>query len=305
MNKSSEDPFYKRIPFAGKFSRQKIILILLAGYCLFSSGLVYSQNVAIVSSRKISFFADTVNGIKKVLAADNAGAAIDIFYSDDSGYLDQLKAKKYDVICPLGAAAAKDVIGEFKDVAVVFSLVIDPVQAKIVRSLGPSGSNFCGITLMVGAKIQVEMVKKIIPGLKKIGIIYEGASRSFYDEMNALDGLTIKAQEVFTDTKVPSAMVSFNRDNTDVFWVVLDGDIYNRDSLAYVLNYSTSHKIPTMIFSSNMVKAGALMSCVYDYHDLGVQTGEMILDVLKGKSPAQIPVATPRKLGYALNVKIA
>jgi putative ABC transport system substrate-binding protein len=47
------------------------------------------------------------------------------------------------------------------------------------------------------------------------------------------------------------------------------------------------------------------MGFTYDYTDLGVQTGEMILGVLKGKLPAEIPVATPRKLGYALNVKIA
>jgi putative ABC transport system substrate-binding protein len=305
MIKNRDNSAYKKMPAVVRFSCKKTILTLLAGYWLFSPGLAYPRNVAVVSSRKVPYFADAVNGIKKAFDADKNSAVIDIFYSEDRGCLAQLKAKKYDVICPLGVGAAKEIAGEFKDVAVVFSLVVDPVWAKIVPSMQPSAGNICGVSLLVQAQVQVAIIRKIVPGLRKVGIIYEGMSRSFYDELNSLDGLTIKAQEVPEPTKVPSAMVSFTSDNTGAFILVRDSDIYNKDSLAYVLNYTVTNKIPTMVFSSNMVKAGALMGFTYDYTDLGVQTGEMILGVLKGKLPAEIPVATPRKLGYALNVKIA
>jgi putative ABC transport system substrate-binding protein len=284
---------------------KKIILALLSGCWLLACGPAYSQNIAVVSSREVNSFADTVNGIKNTIGKNTTGMVIDIIYTEDGDYLAQLKTKKYDVICPLGISATKKVAAEFKDIPIVFSLIIDPVQANVVPSMGPSGSNICGISLATDAKEQVGIVKKIIPGLKKVGLLYEGASQSFYDALNSIESLKVEAKKVFNPSKVPSVMSYFTSDNIDIFWLVLDSDIYNKDSLAYVLNYMVANKIPTMVFSSNMVKAGALMGFTYDYTDLGVQTGEMILGVLKGKLPAEIPVATPRKLGYALNVKIA
>jgi putative tryptophan/tyrosine transport system substrate-binding protein len=278
-------------------------LIVLAGLSLFYSAHAYSQSVAVVSSKDVAFFEQAVAGMTNDLKKN--GVAVTVVYTDEKDYLNKLKSGKYDVICTLGANISKDISDSFKTVPVVFSLVIDPVRSQIVTSVNPSGGNVTGLSLKVSTKEQLDLVRKVIPDVRKVGVFYTEARRDYYDDLSAIEGLTVKGVKVADPTQVPAGIKDFSSSNADIFWMGLDANVYSKDSLAYVLQYTSSNKIPTMIFSSNLVKAGALMGLTYDYDDLGRQTAAIIMEVIKGKAPGEIPVATPRKPGYALNVKVA
>jgi putative ABC transport system substrate-binding protein len=53
------------------------------------------------------------------------------------------------------------------------------------------------------------------------------------------------------------------------------------------------------------VRAGAVAALYCDYADIGQQTGEMALRVLRGERPGAIPVAVPRTVSLALNLRSA
>jgi len=265
-------------------------------------GSVFSQNVLIVSSHQIPFFADTAAGVQGYILAKAPSATVDICYSDDGDIIAAAQSKKYDIICILGFADAKKIITRFKDIPIVFSLVVDPVKSGLVDSMEAGGKNITGVSLRMPVDDQLKIMRKILPRARKIGLIYAGASQDVYTSFKKQD-VDIKGVKVSEATEVPSVMRSLG--GIDAMWLVMDPQVYDKDSLEFVLKYCADNKIPVIGFAANTVKAGALLGFVYDYLDLGRQTGEIIMAVINGKSPGEIPIAPPRKIGYAVNKRIA
>jgi putative ABC transport system substrate-binding protein len=73
----------------------------------------------------------------------------------------------------------------------------------------------------------------------------------------------------------------------------------------HILLFSFQNRIPFIGLSPPWVKAGALYSLSWDYIDIGMQCGEMALKIFQGLSVQSIPTATPRKVGYVLNLTTA
>jgi len=271
--------------------------------CLFAFS-AFPQNILLISSRKVPFFAKVVDGVKDYISENIATASTDVVYSDDGDILNKAVSKKYDVICALGVSDAKKIISHVKDIPVVFTLVIDPVKNGLVDSLAPSGKNITGVTLAFPVASELEMVRKVMPGIKTIGMLYGGASEDVYNGLKQLD-VRVKGVKVSGATQVPSAISEFNHGDVDAVWLVMDTEVYDKDSLSFTLNHCSERKIPVIGFASNTVKAGALMGFVYDYNDLGRQTGEVVGSIIKGKNAGEIPIAPPRKVGYSINKRIA
>jgi len=53
-----------------------------------------------------------------------------------------------------------------------------------------------------------------------------------------------------------------------------------------------------------MVEAGALATEGIDYYELGKQTGEMAIRVLKGEKPGSLPIKTLEKTELVINTKV-
>ena len=59
-----------------------------------------------------------------------------------------------------------------KDIPVVFSAVTDPVAAKLVKSWDASGTNVTGVSDMSPLDKHLELIKKVVPNAKRVGVIY-------------------------------------------------------------------------------------------------------------------------------------
>ena len=278
---------------------KKISLFLF--FCILS-GAVFCQNILIVSSHEVPFFADTVAGIKEQIASSGSTASVDVRYSDEGDIVAAAGEKKRDVICVLGSSDAKKIIAKFKDVPIVFSLVMDPVKSGLTASMEATGKNITGVSLRLPADKQLEIVRKILPRARKIGLIYANASEEAYNSLKQLD-TEVKGSKVSAATQVPSVLSSLG--SVDAIWLVVDYKVYDKDSMEFTLKYCMDKKIPAIGFAANTVKAGALVGFVYDYRDLGRQTGEVVAEIVNGKNPGEIPIVVPRKVGYALNKRIA
>ncbi|MCA7026321.1 ABC transporter substrate-binding protein, partial [Stenotrophomonas acidaminiphila] len=72
-----------------------------------------------------------------------------------------------------------------------------------------------------------------------------------------------------------------------------------------VVSSNQSSKKPIYPSATAMVEVGGLASVVIDQHDLGVATGKMIVQVLKGAKPADTPVNVFSTGKSVINKKIA
>jgi putative ABC transport system substrate-binding protein len=83
----------------------------------------------------------------------------------------ELVASKVDVLVSVGATAAPYVKNATTMIPVVFSVVSDPVAAKLVDSLARPGGNVTGLTYFAAelAGKRLQLLKDGIPGLSRVG----------------------------------------------------------------------------------------------------------------------------------------
>lgn len=216
----------------------------------------------------------------------------------------KLAGAKPDVIVAISTPSAQSVLAATKDVPIVFSAVTDPVAASLVRDAARPGGNITGVTDMAPVAEQVALAQQLVPGLKRLGVIYNpGESNSV-----ALVAVLRNAAKTAGVQLVESAA---NR-STDlgaaaerlvgkVDALYLPTDNVLASGLEAVVAVTRQNRIPT-VGDAAYVQRGVLIGSGFDYRELGVITGRMIADILKGGSPATMPVASSTNLDVALNV---
>src|SRR3989338_3209368 len=78
----------------------------------------------------------------------------------------------YDLFMPLGTQASQAVANLVKDKPIVFGAVTDPVTAGLVKSNENPGANITGTSDITLYKEHLELLKKLAPNVKKIGLVY-------------------------------------------------------------------------------------------------------------------------------------
>jgi len=74
----------------------------------------------------------------------------------------------YAIATPASQAAAK----ETQSIPILFNAVTDPVKAGLVKTIESSGNNVTGVSDFIPVKSQIDLLLKIAPNVKKLGILY-------------------------------------------------------------------------------------------------------------------------------------
>ena len=144
--------------------------------------------------------------------------------------------------------------------------------------------------------------------MKTIGALYsssEDNSKTQVEEFKAYAekaGLTVETFAVPSTNEIAST-VNVMTSKVDAIWVPIDNTIAS--AFSTVVSSNQSAKKPIYPSATAMVEAGGLASVVVDQHDLGVATGKMIAQVLKGAKPADTPVNVFSTGKSVINKKLA
>jgi putative tryptophan/tyrosine transport system substrate-binding protein len=201
-----------------------------------------------------------------------------------------------------------------EDVAVIFSGITDPVEAKLLSSeeVGniTSSSNITGVTDKPDIVGQVQLIRDFFPNLKplKIGIIYNSS------EVNATTHSKKIGQEAtnygmevlystVTNIKEISQAVEMILDKVDLIFLPNDNTIIS--GLDSVLKITDSKNKPVFASDPESVERGCLVSLAPDQYAIGCQTGMMAIKFLEGININKISVENPKKYVVSVNLKVA
>ncbi len=204
--------------------------------------------------------------------------------------------------------AAQGLASATKDLPVIMAAITDPIGANLVKDLKKPGGNVTGVSDHNPAQQQVELIKALTPNVKTIGALYsssEDNSKTQVEEFKAYAekaGLTVETFAVPSTNEIAST-VTVMTSKVDAIWVPIDNTIAS--GFPTVVSSNQSSKKPIYPSATAMVEVGGLASVVIDQHDLGVATGKMIVQVLKGAKPADTPVNVFSTGKSVINKKIA
>ncbi|ADL69605.1 ABC transporter substrate-binding protein [Thermoanaerobacterium thermosaccharolyticum] len=216
--------------------------------------------------------------------------------------------KNVDLIFSIATPTTQAVKKATSTIPIVFTAVTDPVAAGLVKSFDKPGGNVTGTSDMEPINDQLKLIKDLVPGAKRIGIIYNaGEVNSTVQVKIAKDdaaslGYSIVEATVSNSSEVNQAAQSLVG-KVDAIWLPTDNTVAS--SVAAIIKVANSAKIPVVAAEKGMVEGGSLATLGISYSDLGYQAGSMAIKILKGEKPANIKVETAKNLQLIINQKEA
>ena len=178
---------------------------------------------------------------------------------------------------------------------ILFTAVTDPVEAGLVSSKDNKDGHICGTTDANPVEEQIALVKEFKPEATKVGIMYTQTEINSEVQANQADaavkaaGMTsvIKTCSNSSDIKATaSALVDLG---VDAIYLPTDNNIAS--NMNAVKEAAASKGVLVVCGEENMLKSGGHVTLSIDYFNLGVATGKMAADILKGeKKTTDFPV---------------
>lgn len=303
---------YKNLSFLINFI---IASFLLSTLTMPGFSLVARPVIAVIKSREIKPYNDAFDGVSKAFK-DN-GIKVSFVHYDIKGNreeglkaVESISAIRPRIVITIGTLATEIAKERFKETPVLFCMVLNPVANGLIKSIECSGNNLTGASMDISSKYQFETLRRIIPNLGTIGVIYnpKETSQIISEAENVATEIDLKlnTSSVNSENEIPDAIKDLGKTNIDCLWSVSDSTVFNSfKSIQFIILYCLRNKIPFMGISSSFVKSGALLAISCDSEDNGYQSGELAIQLLNGKKPSELPITVPRKTYLSINLKIA
>lgn len=211
-----------------------------------------------------------------------------------------LVSSKPDLIYTIATTTTQAVAQATNDIPVVFSAITDPESAGILKE------NVTGVSDRVNIKQQLELMKKLNPNAKKVGVIFNSSEQNSMVQVNDLKtaaselGMEVVATGVTQASEIPQASETLIGE-VDMIYTPTD------NLVASLINLITEKAIAAkkIVFGAEAahVEGGALITQGVDYYELGKRAGQMAIEILKGKKPSEIKIETVELNNIVVNEK--
>jgi len=213
-----------------------------------------------------------------------------------------------DVIIPISTPSAQTIVQQIKKTPIIFAAISDPLSAKIVSSLTHPGENVTGVADIPPLQEQLNFMETCIPHLKTLGVVYNPGEVNNVSFLKELRRLAHKKQIKIVVAAAPksadvNAAAKSIVSKVDAIFIGNDNTVVS--GLEPLIKVSLDANKPLFVSDPDSVNRGAFAAYAYDQRQIGQQVGKMVVEVLKGKNPGDIPVETPKDLKVTINPKTA
>lgn len=219
---------------------------------------------------------------------------------------------KVDVILAAGDSAAilaaKHATGK---VPIVMMALADTVQLGLVPSLARPAGNLTGLSFPLGAMAgkQLELLKKAIPSLRRVGVLWNPANPGHAPVLEKLTAaafrLELKLQliEVRGPDDFETAVTTLKRSRADGLLVLWDPMFYAHGGRLTLL--ALRDHLPTISTYREFAEAAGLMTYGPSLADIFRGAASYVDKIVRGGKPADLPVEQPLRFELVLNLATA
>lgn len=209
---------------------------------------------------------------------------------------------KSDIIIAISTPSAQAAANNIKDKPIFFSAITNPESAGILRK------NVTGVSDKSPVKKQVQLIKKLLPEAKNIGIVYNTSEQnSFYltdafTKVAEEEGYTVKIKGINNISEMASALDTL-LPTIDVLYTSIDNTIASTYPL--IVEKCNKANKPIIGATKSFADQGALAVDGISDYQVGYQTGEMAARYLSGEKIENIPYEVVEKSEMYINKDVA
>jgi putative tryptophan/tyrosine transport system substrate-binding protein len=198
-----------------------------------------------------------------------------------------------------------------KTIPIVFAVHADPVGVGHVASLARPGGNTTGLSSILTelAPKELEILREVVPQAMRIGVLWEPTTPSHQPALKAVAaagaklGVQLLMMQLHKLEDFDQTFSLMRRERLGGFLCLASSLFFSQR--APMAELAIKHRLPGMFGDVEYVEAGGLMSYRADLLDQFRRSGFYIDRILKGTSPADLPVELPTKFTLAINLRTA
>ncbi len=227
----------------------------------------------------------------------------------------ELVRLKVDVIVTRGTPAALSAKQATGTIPIVMATSGEPAAEGIVASLARPGGNVTGFYIIAPAELggrRLQLLKEVVPGASRVGIIWNPADLQTplivreTERVARIMGVQLKSFELGRG----EGLATFDQTFEAALMGQVDAFIAVEDYVTFtfatrILDFAAMSRLPGIYGLREFVDAGGLMSYGTDRRDLFRRSATYVHRILKGASPADLPVEPPTRFELAINLKTA
>jgi putative ABC transport system substrate-binding protein len=255
-------------------------------------------------------------GLRELGYKEGKNIVIEWRYSE--GKLDRLPTLaaelvrlKVDIIVSGGPTPTGFLKEATTTIPIVMAFHTDPVGTGLVASLARPGGNITGLSVLspeLGGK-RLELLKEIVPKLSRVAVLgsstLPGNAQTLRETELAAGALGVKLQhfDVLSPKDMEAAFRRAVKERADA--VLALGNTVLNAHRTQVAELAVKSRLPAMYYAAEFVEAGGLMFYGVDFADLYRRAATYVDKILKGRTPADLPVEQPIKFEFIINLKTA
>ena len=211
-------------------------------------------------------------------------------------------------------ASSSPVIAALKQatrtIPIVFSVVNDPLGQGFVASLARPGGNITGFTFvdfpMIGK--WMEMLKEIA-GARRMVLMFNPQTAPYYAPFvrkfgeSASLAAAVSVTPVNNEAEIAAAVAALAREPGG--GLIAPPDPFINTNRHAIMALARQHRLPAIFGFRLYVNEGALMSYGPDSIDIVRRSASYVDRILKGETPAELPVQAPTRFTLAINLQTA
>jgi ABC-type uncharacterized transport system substrate-binding protein len=261
------------------------------------------------TQRRVAAFVTVLTDLGWVV---DRNIAIEFRYGSGNAEKNRALAKELvslepDVIFVNSTSATAAVLGETRTIPVVFATVSDPVGSGFVASLARPGGNVTGFVNVEGsiAGKWLGFLKEVMPGLRAAGLMYNPTTATYFqyymkpfEAAAAAMGVENFALPVGNVEDIDRAFGTRKPDEG----IVLMSDPFLTVNTDFTNERALQFRVPVV---SGVSQSGALISYAPNTEELFRRSAAYVDKILRGSSPADLPVQLPTKFDLVVNLRTA
>jgi ABC-type uncharacterized transport system substrate-binding protein len=226
-----------------------------------------------------------------------------------SALVDNAVSQKCDLLVTFSTPTLQAAIQRAGNVPVVFVYVSSGVIAGAGRSRTDHLPNVTGVDFTSPYGPMLALIRRLMPSARKLGTLFvpsEVNSVFMKDELVKFAksaGFEVFAVAASTSTEVPDAATALAARGVDAICQV-PGNL-TAAAFASIRTAASRAKLPVFAFQTVQAHEGAAVVLARDYFDSGKLCATLAVRILRGESPAHIPIQALDRTKLMLNLPAA
>jgi putative ABC transport system substrate-binding protein len=219
-----------------------------------------------------------------------------------------------DVVVANTTSAAAAIKRASQTIPVVMAFAGDPVGAGLVASFAKPGGNVTGLTVVAPetAAIRLQFLHQAAPGASHVAACHPGLGNHPVikdwivktETAARLLSLRLTVSDIGSDPRAwEPALGALVQGGVKGMTVVESPVIHAHGKT--IAHATLNHRLPSIFGAREVTDAGGLMSYGANPTSMFRRAAAFVDKILRGATPADLPVETPREFDFVINTKTA